>query len=94
MSTENLYNELIISFLNRIGFLQGAIYHLNSDIKGFEKNYKESREDSQDIDFRLGTKLELFLMFQEKWIMVIHFFTLHLVATQLRFQSMKNLTIG
>lgn len=57
MSTENLYNELIISFLNRIGFLQGAIYHLNSDIKGFEKNYKESREDSQDIDFRLGTKL-------------------------------------
>lgn len=57
MSKKNIYDEIIISFLKRIGFLQGAIFHLKSDIKGFEESYKKTREASKNIDFRLGTKL-------------------------------------
>jgi hypothetical protein len=51
------YDFYIEEFFNRIGFLQGSLYHLDVDLKGFQKQFVRNSSEKLDIDFRLGTRL-------------------------------------
>ena len=59
MSEENIYLEYFDALTIRIGFLNGSMYHLSTDLTGFEKLYKESRKNTKDPDFRLGSRLAI-----------------------------------
>ncbi len=59
MAEENVFAKYIESLFIRIVFLNGSLFHLNENIKGFEKLYSKSKKGNRDNDFMMGARLAI-----------------------------------